>query len=153
MSYCRWSSMNWRCDVYVYESCSGGWMTHVAGRRRAVPPIPDLPLSLVPNFGGTWNQETREFDYPTRWRKVAARMFFGFWAWWHNRIHMGSLHLIPLRPIGLPHDGESFNDDTPGECAERLQRLRQLGYIVPQRTIDALLAEDADGVVGQEGAA
>lgn len=50
MSYCRWSSMNWMCDVYVYEDVDGGWATHVAGRRRAIPPIPDLlagPLSMA----------------------------------------------------------------------------------------------------------
>lgn len=143
--------MNWRCDVYVYEDCGGGWTTHVAGRKRAVPPIPDLPIQLLPSFGGVWNQEARGFDYPSKWHRMAARIVFGFWAWWHNWLHMGTLHLIPLRPIGLPHDGQSFNDGTPGECAERLQRLRQLGYTVPQRAIDALLAEQADGIVGIEG--
>jgi len=28
MSYCRWSSMNWRCDVYVYEHVSKKAGTH-----------------------------------------------------------------------------------------------------------------------------
>lgn len=29
MSYCRWSSDNFKCDVYVYADVSGGWTTHV----------------------------------------------------------------------------------------------------------------------------
>ena len=44
MSYCRWSSMNSMCDVYVYEDDAGGWTTHVAAKRRILPPIPSLPL-------------------------------------------------------------------------------------------------------------
>ena len=36
MSYCRWSSLSWRCDLYVYES-GMGIEIHVAGRRRMIP--------------------------------------------------------------------------------------------------------------------
>ena len=59
-----------------------------------------------------------------------------------ERLHRLSMRLIPLRPIGLPCDGESFNDSTPGECADTLERLRGMGYIVPQYAIDALREED-----------
>lgn len=144
MAYCRFSSMNWRCDVYTYEDVGGGWTTHVAGRRRPFPPIPDLPLMRLPSFGGTWSKDQRRMLYPTPWHRIGARIVFGFSAWWHNRVHMASLHLIPLRPIGLPFDGESFNDPTPEGCAERLAWLRSLGYVVPQFAIDALLAEAAE---------
>ena len=147
MSYCRFSSMNWRCDVYVYEDVMGGWTTHVAGRRRPFPPIPDLMSIRLPRFGGAWNKATRRFDYPTRWHAIAARVVFGFVAFWHNRLHMASLHLIPLRPIGLDHDGESFNDGSAEECADRLEYLREMGYKVPQYAIDALKEEAADGAV------
>ena len=141
MSYCRWSSMNWRCDVYVYADVGGGWTTHVAGRRRIVSPLPDLPLMRLPNFGGHWNRETRRMEYPSRWHALGARIVFGFSAFWHNRVHLASLRLIPLRPIGKAHDGESFNDATPTECADRLEQLRSAGYIVPQYAIDALRDE------------
>lgn len=40
MSYCRWSSMNWRCDIYAYEHVDGGWTIHTAARR-IVSPIPE----------------------------------------------------------------------------------------------------------------
>lgn len=33
MSYCRWSSDNFRCDLYCYEDVRGGWTTQVAGSR------------------------------------------------------------------------------------------------------------------------
>lgn len=141
MSYCRWSSMNWRCDVYVYADVGGGWTTHVAGRRRLVPPIPDMPLMHFPSLGGQWLREERRMSYPSRWHAVAAWLIFGFAAFWHNRVHMASLRLIPLRPIGKAHDGESFNDDTPTACAERLEQLRAVGYVVPQEAIDALRSE------------
>lgn len=145
MSYCRFSSDNWHCDVYVYEDVSGGWTTHVAGRRRLFPPIPDVPIMRMPSFGGRWDRERRRMAYPSQWHALAARIVFGFWAFWHNRVHMLSVRLIPLRPIGLHFDGETFNDPTPVECAERLEWLRSLGYIVPQDVIDALHEEHADG--------
>lgn len=144
MSYCRWSSDNWRCDVYVYEDVSGGWTTHVAGRKRVIPPIPDISYGWAPSFGGVWQPEKRRVDYPTRWHAAAAWVVFGFLSFWHNRVHMASLRLIPLRAIGLPHDGESFNDPTPFACASRLKHLRLLGYSVPQDAIDALLSEELD---------
>lgn len=144
MSYCRWSSMNWRCDVYVYEDVSGGWTTHVAGRRRIIQPIPDIPLGWLPRFGATWSKETRKVVYPSKWHKRAAHMMFSLSALWHKYLHQPTMDLIPLRPIGLPHDGDSFNDGEPGECANRLESLRAMGYIVPQHAIDALREEQIE---------
>lgn len=141
MAYCRWSSCNWMCDVYVYADVSGGWTTHVAGRKRAFPPIPDIPWGWLPQFGAKWNREERRIEYPDRWHKLAAAIVNRLAYWW-NRVHMGSLHLIPLRPIGGGHDGESFSDATALECAERLEYLRRCGYNVPQYAINALRAED-----------
>lgn len=144
MSYCRFSSDNWRSDVYVYEDVGGGWTTHVAGRRRAIGPIPDLPIMSLPGFGGEWDRESRKMVYPTRWRAAAAWVVWGFAAWWTNWVHMGSLRLIPLRKITLPHAGETFNHATPGECADHLDYLGSLGYWVPQYAMRGLYAEQDD---------
>ncbi len=144
MSYCRYSSMNWSCDVYVYECVSGAWVTHVAARRRMLAPIPDLLHLGLPRFGGQWSQELRRMIYPSRLHAIGARITFGFAAWWHNRIHMGSLSLIPMCFIVLPHAGESFDDIIPGECADRLEGLREMGYRVPQYAIDALRQEQME---------
>jgi len=142
VSYCRFSSDNWRSDVYVYEHCDGGFITHIAGRKRMFPPIPSIPLSWMPNFGVQWDKVTMRPTYPSRLHKMAAHCAFSAYAMWH-RLHMWTVNRIPLRPIGLPHDGESFCDETAGECADRLEAIRSIGYHVPQYAINALREEDA----------
>lgn len=146
MSYCRWSSMNWRCDAYVYEDCSGGFTTHVAGRRRVIQPIPDLMGGRISMWlhrwsGCAWDRGSAKITYSHRWRGAIYSAWSRFVGFWHRWVHRTSMDLIPLRDIGLPHDGESFNDDTASECADRLERLRALGYIIPQYAIDALRKE------------
>jgi len=79
MSYCRWSSDNWQCDLYCYDDISGGITTHVAG-----------------------------------YRCVKGRK----------------------RRIGLPHDGERFNDPDSKSFLRRLLYLRSLGYRFPDYVIE-----------------
>ncbi len=142
MSYCRWSSMNWNCDVYVYESCNGGWTTHVAARRRIFQPIPELPINWGTDlFGGKWNDEAKDIIYPSKFRKTLSSGYYRFWAFWYKYLHNGTLRIIPFREIGLPHDGETFHDGTSLTCAKRLEYLRDVGYRVPQYAIEALLDE------------
>ena len=47
MSYCRFSSDDWQCDVYVYADVAGGWTTHVAAVRfvfdKELPPPVENP--------------------------------------------------------------------------------------------------------------
>jgi hypothetical protein len=114
MSYCRWSSDDFQCDVYVYDG-GGGWTTHVAGNR----PVGAVPATPEPNSGNF-----QEF--------MAA-----------HRAQMAFLETCERANITLPHAGESFHDDTPGECADRLDMLRALGYKVPQYAIDELRLEQA----------
>lgn len=125
MSYCRWSSNDWDCDVYVYADYYGGWVTHVAGNRLVVDrdtwpdpvSLPSSPVEDDPNFQ----------PWIDRYRFV-----------------LDAVSNADRAPIGLPHDGESFNDDTPGQCAQRLEGLRGMGYHVPQNAIDALKEEDEE---------
>lgn len=116
MSYCRWSSDNFRSDVYVYES-SSGWVIHVANRKNVIPCIPSLP-----------------------WRSNPSKLYIGLWTW-SNKLHHLSLRYIPMRKIGLPADGQSFTLSCPRECADQLCVLRAMGYHVPQYAIDALVEE------------
>jgi hypothetical protein len=49
----------------------------------------------------------------------------------------------------LESSGKTFHDDTPGDCADRLESLRAEGFNVPQYAIDELREEqiqfDANG--------
>ena len=118
MSYCRWSSDDFQCDVYVYADVRGGWTTHVANRRVAyAEPLPP-PVRAVPG----------DRDSVDAWLE-------------RHRLVTAMRDAAELVPIGLPHDGDNFTDDTPGECADRLESLRALGYNVPQYAIDTLREE------------
>lgn len=150
MSYCRWSSKNHMSDVYVYEDAMGGWTTQVAGNRRAMPPIPSLLGSKADSAvyrwsGACWSAEKFNVVYPSTAHKRAHRAWMAFACFWHDHIHLATLRLIPLRKLGLPHDGQRLNDPTPGACADRLEALRKLGYCVPQFAIDELRREEREG--------
>lgn len=139
MSYCRWSSDDWTCDVYVYEAVWGGWSTNVAANRRVpkepLPPEVPYPPDRPPQEEGPeWEEWHSRFQaWYLRYKDV-------------NRI----VREGDLVPIDLPHAGKSFGDDTPGECADRLEDLKALGFVVPQYAIDQLRAEEAAGYTGYE---
>ena len=149
MSYCRWSSMNYMSDVYVYADMAGGWTVHVAKNRRVIPPIPSLvggriSLAIHRWSGASYDFGSREMVRKSAWRAMVYALWLRFAVLWDDHLHHRSLDLIPSRPIGLPYDGDSYNPATAGECAEMLQRLREVGYRVPQGAIQALLDEEAD---------
>jgi hypothetical protein len=116
MSYCRFSSDDFHCDVYVYEHCYGGFMTHVAANRV----VGDVPKIDWPQLDDIVSTSVLHAQY-------MAQMRF--------------METAKRAPIGLPHDGKEFVDDTPGDCADRLESLREIGYNVPQSAIDALREE------------
>lgn len=121
MSYCRWSSDDSQCDVYVYEDVMGCFTTHVACNRKTLSrdQIPD-PVPFDKN-----NIEA----FMVRQEKVRKL-----------------LENIESKPIGLEHDGETFNDPDARSCADRLIILRNCGYNVPQYAIDALLGKSRESV-------
>lgn len=124
MSYCRWSSMDFKCDLYCYEHCGGFWATHVAGNRVVTPVIPDAPWSLLRKGG------------------VIGRYVFMWWHW----LHMFTVRIGIHRDIKLPHAGETFEDATLEEFKERLVWLRGLGYRFPDyvfQSVDDEIAEAA----------
>lgn len=126
MSYCRWSSDQFQCDVYVYEDCSGGWTTHVAGRR------------------SKWKSP----KFP--WRAHGKWYWSVVWRWYSVRNRLWS-RFRTLHDIGLKYDGDSFNHDTPSECAEHLIHLRVTGYNVPQYAIESLFEEQVELETSTEG--
>jgi hypothetical protein len=118
MSYCRFSSDDFQCDVYVYEHCYGGWQIHVACNRVVFKePLPEKVECTPENA----------LAYAERMSRVTEMV-------------RAADHV----DIDLPHNGESFNESSPGACADRLEYLRGLGYVVPQRAIDALRGEQME---------
>lgn len=105
------------CDVYVYEDVNGGWTTHVAARRHAAGKGPALDWTTP---------ETLHESY------MAVQKFL-----------RENTEMVEL---SLPSAGMSFNDATPGDCADRLEALRAEGFDVPQHAIDALREEHAESV-------
>lgn len=120
MSYCRWSSDDWRCDLYCYEHVDGGWTTHVAVRK----PI-DVP---------------RELPFPVGTEDKAAVQA---WVDSHNAV-MKYLETAEYRNIELPHAGKTFNDPTLEAFKERLLYLRGLGYHFPDYVLEEVDEEIAD---------
>ncbi len=57
------------------------------------------------------------------------------------RANMADLETIATEPIGLPHDGEDFDEPTPEACRDRLLMLREAGYRVPEHAIESLEEE------------
>lgn len=122
MSYCRFSSDNWRSDIYVYEDVNGGWTTHVAGNRFVgnIPEEPDF-IGLDPNDEGAVRKALNQ----------------------HKAV-MDFIQSAERQPIDHPLAGQSFNDPTPAACADRLESLRAAGFHIPQHAIDDLRSEAAE---------
>lgn len=122
MSYCRFSTDDYQCDVYVYSSVGDFIAIHVAGNRQT-PTAPPPP-----SIGDWWNRGPKgveeymeRAEAVTKWLATAER-----------------------KKIGLPHDGESFEAHDEEEAANRLEALKNMGYNVPQYVIDALREEAAE---------
>ena len=119
MSYCRFSSDDFKSDVYVYEDVGGGYTTHVAGRR-VVGDAPHLDWKGFVAGVVTPEEFTRQNKAQHEWLDRAEHI-----------------------EIGLSHDNESFYHLSLEETIETLEMLRAEGYYVPQYALDAL-REDLD---------
>src|SRR5574337_47846 len=111
MSFCRWSSDGFQCDLYCYES-QDGFVTHVAASRHTKR-VSDYDFSSAEAILESAKKREMELDDP------------------ENK----------LLPIGLPHDGETFIDNSLKDMLERVLWLKSLGYIVPDLVINAVMEE------------
>lgn len=122
MSYCRWSSDYYRCDLYIYE-CGDAedrrWAIHVAGRRHAI--------ALPPEWDGP-NEEAIPHEE---------------WAERYVELHK-QLNKAELVPIGLPHDNESFEVTSLEDLLAKVRELRAMGYQCPEGVITDILQEIAE---------
>lgn len=113
MSICRWSSMDFKCDLYCYES-SEGFVTHVA-ENRVIGNIPGVDTTLLLDF----TEENQEIYF----KQYKAQMDF--------------LKTANREPIGLKYDGQTFYDDKE-TLLSRLEMLRAEGYNFPEITEEDL---------------
>lgn len=115
MSVCRWSSDNYRCDLYIYET-DAGFSVHVASNR-PVGVIPEVPIPPVAASGSDWDQ----------------------WFVLH-RAQMDFLKNADRAPIGGPFDGASFDGLDAAEVPELLSALRLAGYRFPDHVLEEFLS-------------
>ena len=111
MSYCRWSSDNFRCDLYCYADVNGGYTTHVASNRV----LGDIPEIKWPE--GRSKEETDAFM-----ESYKAQSAF--------------LDNCGREDIGLPYDGQTFNDADLKAFRDRLVMLREAGYNFPDYVLE-----------------
>lgn len=124
MSYCRFSTDDFQCDIYCYES-DFGYQIYVAGLRYVFDePLPPK-VELTPDVDiQAWM---------AREQKVSAMM---------DKARIEGRHV----PIGLPYDSRSFCVATAGEAAAKLQELKALGYNVPDGVVECLLDEAVENL-------
>lgn len=109
MSYCRFSSDDFCCDVYVFEDVSGGYTTYVAANR--VDFKEALPSKLSYDNPDYFNRELQVLKM---------------------------VHESEKLPINLPFAGEHFHDASAQECIGTLEMLKKTGYRVPDYAIESL---------------
>lgn len=115
MSYCRFSSDNWKSDIYCYES-DMGIVINVAATK--IDNIPEMPL----------------------WGVVSAEEYMEALRLQHDYMDKREAQ---RRQIGLPYDGEYFLYGSYQQAYEKLVELKSLGYHVPEYAIENM-KEDAD---------
>lgn len=124
MSYCRFSTDNFRSDVYVYYG-DEGYTCHIASRKISnIDECPEISITLSLED----NQKFIE----------------------RSRIRQEWMESYALRvPIEHELAGTTFTTNTSEEMVEELLFLRQEGFHVPQNAIDALslLSEDEDDAI------
>lgn len=122
MAYCRFSSMDGKCNVYAYEDVYGGYTIHLAGRKRTnidkAPPYPDLSL-LDKDLEEFKRQDKIRRDWDESEGKV-----------WEN--------------LKLKHASRTFREDSLEDFRDRLIYLRELGYTFPDYVFDCIEEEMQD---------
>jgi hypothetical protein len=116
MSYCRWSSDDWKSDVYAYES-ERGYEVHVAGNHYTseIPPLPE-------------------------WSEVTHDEWFAAW-----KAQMEAVKKTEREKIGGEYDCKDFLFATLQEFLDGLKDIASKGYHVPSWTLEAIQEEIDEG--------
>ena len=112
MSYCRFSSDDWRCDLYLYADVKGGYTLHIA-HKRISGDVPRLD----------WDIEDQD----------------RFWQSYHTQ--NAYVQQAIYDPILLPFAGEDLRLADLAEVEAWLLRLRELGYNFPDYVLEMVRQE------------
>jgi len=118
MSYCRWSSDNWMCDVYVYEA-EIGFTIHVAGSKY-VDEIPKVPPMPHEGTDEQWDEWFKLYNAQMEAVKKSAKN---------------------MKKIGGIYDGQTFICDDQKATIEKLRDIKEHGYNVPEFVFESLQEE------------
>jgi len=108
MSYSRWSSDDFCCDLNCFER-NGRYVTQLAMLR----------------YEYTGRPPKIDFDGQHDADKIALQ----------TKLRDQFFEKAIKVPIGLPHDGETFVDEDLQSFRERLVMLKELGYRFPDRVL------------------
>lgn len=113
MSYCRWSSMDFSCDIYAYVAADG-YTIHVA-TGRLMGPMPEYPLARFMALQMNIAEYRRRDD---KWRLA--------------------FDTTVSVPIGLPADGMTFVLPSLELFRDKLLELREMGYLFPDEVLKVI---------------
>lgn len=117
MSYCRWSSDGFMCDLYIYADSDGGYTIHVASSKLK---------ERAPEY---W------------WKGISTEEFQAA-----HELYREHMDTVERETIGLAYDGRTFNFPTSDEAADFVETLIETGYNVPDYVVPSLREETDDEV-------
>lgn len=127
MSYCRFSSMSGRCDLYLYHSVGDYWALHVATNR----PPEGRPQS---GFEAMYDLIKSKFAGQMNAQEVYDEAEEVQDAW---------DELNPAQPIDHPEAGKTYRFSEPGEVADWLEADGK-GLVFPSDLIEDLRFEQQE---------
>lgn len=127
MSYCRWSTNDFQCDLYCYYSVGDFFATHVAANRIhwKVPLPPREPYHFK---NGKLNRSALKRNI-RRDVEMMRLLDIEDGVKWERK------------EIGLPYDGETFEDAELDDFLRTLEMLKEAGYVFPDHVFDAVKEE------------
>ena len=120
MSYCRFSTDAFRCDVYAYAD-DKGWAIHVAGRKRDVP--------------ADWREPLNDLLDPSRDAKESLAEYHRFYE---------QMDRLPWIPLDVPSAGKTFHELSLPAFRARMLALRAEGLRFPDSVLEEIEEEEAE---------
>lgn len=122
MSYCRFSSDNFKCEVYCYEGIDG---FHVIIARKKFKDIKNAPhVDYINDYN--IDEVLIQHKNFNDWMETAEEV-----------------------DIGLPEDGEHYVFGDVHQAYEKMKQLKEMGYYIPVYTME-ILKEDAEEWLNNE---